>query len=80
MKWVVELQQFNFSFLVEESTRATLDDFLTHKERPLLIKKEVVMKPQVDMDEIGNAHLLFFDGLYRKSHDVALSGVVLHDP
>ena len=44
-KWVVELQVFSFSFLVEESTRATLADLLSYKESPLLIKEEVVKKP-----------------------------------
>ena len=38
MKWIVELQKFSFSFLVEESTRATLANLLTYKESPLLIK------------------------------------------
>ena len=37
-KWVIELQEFEFSFLVEESTRATLADLLTYKENPVLIK------------------------------------------
>ena len=66
--------------MVEESTRATLADLLTYKESPLLIKEEVVKKPQVDMAEIGNAHILFFDGSYKKSHDVALGGITLYDP
>ena len=79
MKWVVELQEFSFSFLVEESTRATLLNLLTYKERPFLVKEEVVKKPQLDMAEIQNAHLLFFDGSYRKIHDVASGGVVLYD-
>ena len=28
-KWVIELQEFEFSFWVEDSTRATLADLLT---------------------------------------------------
>ena len=43
-KWVIELQEFEFSFLVEDSTRATLADLLTHKENPLLVKEEVVKR------------------------------------
>ena len=38
MKWVIELQEFQFSFLIEESTHATLADLLTYKSSPLLIK------------------------------------------
>ena len=41
-KWVIELQVFEFSFLVEDSTRATLVDLLTYKENPLLVKEDSV--------------------------------------
>ena len=42
-KWVIELQEFEFSFLVEDSTRATLADLLTYKkENPLLLKEDSV--------------------------------------
>ena len=41
-KWVIELQEFEFSFLVEDSTRATLEDLLTYKESPCLVKEESV--------------------------------------
>ena len=43
-KYVIELQEFEFSFLVEESTRATLADLLTYKENPLLVREEIVKK------------------------------------
>ena len=43
-RWIIELQEFQFSFLVEESTRATLTDLLTYKESPLLIKESKVAK------------------------------------
>ena len=39
-KYVIELQEFEFSFLVEESTRATLADLLTYKENPLLVRED----------------------------------------
>ena len=33
------------------------------------------------MPQISNAHVLFFDGSYRKSHDDAASGgIALYDP
>ncbi|MCO5601602.1 hypothetical protein L7F22_055725 [Adiantum nelumboides] len=79
-KWVIELQEFEFSFLVEESTRATLADLLTYKESPLLIKEEVIKKVEEHVKELNNAHILFFDGSYRKSHDVASGGIALNDP
>ena len=37
-KYVIELQEFEFSFLVEESTRATLAASLTYKENPYLVR------------------------------------------
>ena len=33
-KWVIELQDFEFSFLVDESMRATLANLLIYKETP----------------------------------------------
>ena len=79
-KWVIELQEFEFSFLVEESTRATLANLLTYKETPFFIKEEMVKKVAEEVKEISNAHILFFDGSYQKSHDVASRGIVLYDP
>ena len=80
MKWVIELQEFTFSFLVEESTRATLADLLTYKHSPLLIKESIIQKPKEDTTDLDGAFMLFFDGSYRKSHDASSGGVVLYDP
>ncbi|MCO5566817.1 hypothetical protein L7F22_020498 [Adiantum nelumboides] len=80
MKFIVELQEFQFSFLVEESTRSTLTDFLTYKEAPLLVKKDTLKKQHMEAPDIDNAFLLFFDGSYRKSHNEASGGVVIYDP
>ncbi|MCO5576111.1 hypothetical protein L7F22_029918 [Adiantum nelumboides] len=79
MKWVIKLQEFQFTFLVEESTRATLADLLTYKETPLLVKEEVVQKKKVETFAISNASLLYFDGSYRRSHDAASGGIVVYD-
>ncbi|MCO5577970.1 hypothetical protein L7F22_031807 [Adiantum nelumboides] len=79
MKWVIELQEFQFTFLVEESTRATLADLLTYKETPVLVKEEVVQKKKVETFAISNASLLYFDGSYRRSHDAASGGIVVYD-
>ena len=79
-KWVIELQKFDFSFLVEESIRVTIVDLLTYKENSLFIKEDMVKKVEEDVREISHAHVLFFDGSYRKSHDAASGGIVLYDP
>ncbi|MCO5555554.1 hypothetical protein L7F22_009099 [Adiantum nelumboides] len=80
MKFNVEFQEFQFSFLVEESTRSTLADLLTYKEAPLLVKEDTLKKQHMEAPDIDNAFLLFFDGSYRKSHNEASGGVVIYDP
>ena len=52
MRWVIELQEFQFAFLVEESTRATLADLLTYKENPVLVKEEAIQRKKVETIEI----------------------------
>ena len=39
MRWLMELQEFDFSFLVEATFRATLADLLTYKYGPILVKE-----------------------------------------
>ncbi|MCO5548812.1 hypothetical protein L7F22_002274 [Adiantum nelumboides] len=80
MKFIVELHKFQFSFLVEESTRSTLADLLTYKEDPILVKEDTLKKQHMEALDIDNAFLLFFDGSYRKSHNEASRGVVIYDP
>lgn len=69
MKWIIELHEFTFAFLVEESTKATLADLLTYRQSPFLIKETMVQKPTVELKYLDRAYLLFFDRSYRKSHD-----------
>ncbi|MCO5566844.1 hypothetical protein L7F22_020526 [Adiantum nelumboides] len=79
MKCVIELQEFQVTFLVEESTRATLADLLTYKETPVLVKEDVVQKKKVETLAIFNASLLYFNGSYRRSHDAASCKIVVYD-
>ena len=79
-KWVIEMQEFEFSFLVEESTRATLADLLTYKENPVLIREDMVKKVAEEVKEISHSHISFFDGSYRRIHDAASVGIALYDP
>ena len=39
-KWIVQLQEFDYTMMVEESTRAALADILTHQFREKKEKKE----------------------------------------
>ena len=52
-KWVIELQEFQFASLVEESTRAMLADLLTYKENPLIVKEESVKRVEESILEIS---------------------------
>ena len=65
---------------MEESTRATLADLLTYKENPILVKEEEIKRVVESVSEISNAHVLYFDGSYRRSHDAASGGIALYSP
>ncbi|MCO5592847.1 hypothetical protein L7F22_046851 [Adiantum nelumboides] len=81
MKLVIELQEFQFTFLVEESTRATLADLLTYKETPVLVKEEVVQRKKVETFAISNASLLYFDGYIEEVMMLqpASEGIAIYD-
>ena len=64
---------------MEDNIRATLANLLTYKENPLLVKEESVQKVE-SVAKVKNAHVLFFDGSYQKSHDAAFGGIVLYHP
>ena len=61
-KYVIELQEFECSFLVEDNTKTTLADLLTYKENPLLVREDIVKKVAKIISKINNAHVFFFDG------------------
>ena len=81
MKWVIEIREFSFTFLVEESTRATLADLLIYKQSLLLIKETTIAEAKmVESQDLEKSFTLFFDGSYRKSHDASSGGFVLYNP
>ena len=64
-KWVVQLQEFNYSFAVENSTRASLADILTHwhHEKKSRDKRESAPAPPIPpTQKLENAYSLYFDG------------------
>ena len=79
MQWVAELQEFKFSFLVEESTRATLVNFLTYKKSPLLIKETIMKKPTSSSPDVDNACCFLMDptGKHMMQHQVVLFYMIL---
>ncbi|MCO5573295.1 hypothetical protein L7F22_027064 [Adiantum nelumboides] len=77
-KWVLELQEYEYTFIVEDSTRASLADVLTYKVK----EKKITPKAQGKLDfspqgEIEDAYTLFFDGAYRRQRNKAAGGFVI---
>ncbi|MCO5555565.1 hypothetical protein L7F22_009110 [Adiantum nelumboides] len=77
-KWVLELQEYEYTFIVEDSTRASLADVLTYKVK----EKKITPKAQVKLDlspqgEFEDAYTLLFDGAYRRQRNKAAGGFVI---
>ncbi|MCO5570524.1 hypothetical protein L7F22_024247 [Adiantum nelumboides] len=77
-KWVLELQEYEYTFIVEDSTRVSLADVLTYKVK----EKKITPKAQVKLDlspqgELEDAYTLLFDGAYRRQRNKATGGFVI---
>ncbi|MCO5593274.1 hypothetical protein L7F22_047282 [Adiantum nelumboides] len=77
-KWVLELQEYEYTFIVEDITMASLADVLTYKVK----EKKITPKAQVKLDfspqgELEDAYTLLFDGAYRRQRNKAAGGFVI---
>ncbi|MCO5563792.1 hypothetical protein L7F22_017440 [Adiantum nelumboides] len=77
-KWVLELQEYEYTFIVEDSTRASLADVLTYKVK----EKKITPKAQGKLDfspqgELKDAYTLLIDGAYRRQRNKAAGGFVI---
>ncbi|MCO5579753.1 hypothetical protein L7F22_033613 [Adiantum nelumboides] len=77
-KWVLELQEYKYTFIVEDSTRASLADVLTYKVK----EKKIIPKAQVKLDlspqgELEDAYTLLFDGAYCRQRNKAAGEFVI---
>ncbi|MCO5563370.1 hypothetical protein L7F22_017011 [Adiantum nelumboides] len=77
-KWVLELQEYEYTFIVEDSTRGSLADVLTYKVK----EKKITPKAQGKLDfspqgELKDAYTLLFDGAYRRQRNKAAGGFVI---
>ena len=82
-KWIVQLQEFDYTVMVEESTRAALVDVLTHQFKENKVKKEMKKAPQSSppiVKDIENAFSLYFDGAYKRKEGKASVGMVVFNP
>ena len=77
------MQEFDYTAMVEESTRAALANILTHQFREKKEKKESKQSiPAVPLvvKEIEEAFSLYFDGAYRRKEGKAAASMVVFNP
>ena len=79
-KWIVQLQEFDYTVMVEESTRAALAGILTHQFKEKKEKKESKISPPPappPIKEIDQAFALYFDGACRRKEGKAAAESVV---
>ena len=83
-KWVIQLQEFDYTFKVEDSTRACLVDLLTHRCHQKKKKEKGEIKerchPIEELPKVENAHSLYFDGAYKRAKDKVVAGIIVFNP
>ena len=82
-KWIVQLQEFDYTVMVEESTRVALAGILTHQFPGRKEKKEDKHSPPPLpplVKEVEQAFALYFDGAYKRTKYKALDIIVVYDP
>ncbi|MCO5578874.1 hypothetical protein L7F22_032721 [Adiantum nelumboides] len=79
-KWLVRLQEFEYTMQVKNSTWASLAGLLTHRcyEKKLKVNPAMV-KVEEEVSKLGEAHSLYFDGAHKRKVDKAAVGVVIYD-
>ncbi|MCO5572465.1 hypothetical protein L7F22_026220 [Adiantum nelumboides] len=76
--WVFELQEYEYIFIVEDSTRASLADVLTYKVK----EKKITSKAQgkhgpSPQGELEDTYTLLFDGACRRQRNKAVGRFVI---
>ncbi|MCO5586553.1 hypothetical protein L7F22_040494 [Adiantum nelumboides] len=77
-KWILELQEYEHTFIVKDSTRASLADVFTYKVK----EKKITPKAQGKLDlspqgELEDAYTVLFDGAYRRQRNKAAGRFVI---
>ena len=65
-KWLLKMQDFEYTIKVESSTRASLADLLTHFPFEKKVKSNMATLPPPIEVKLELAHSLFFDGSYKR--------------
>ena len=79
----MQLEEFDYTVMVEESTQAASANILTHQFREKKEKKESKSLPPLpppSLKEIEQAFALYFDGAYKRKEGRAAAGIVLFNP
>ena len=82
-KWVVQLQEFDYTVMVEESTWAALVGILTDQYQEKKQRKETkssLAPSPLLMKEIEQAFALYFDCMYKRKERRAAAGMVVFNP
>ena len=82
-KRIVQLQEFDYTVMVEESTWAALANILTHQFREKKEKKESKSSPSpppLPLKEIEQAFALYFDSAYKRKKGRSMAGIVVFNP
>ncbi|MCO5587723.1 hypothetical protein L7F22_041675 [Adiantum nelumboides] len=79
-EWMIELQEYEYTFKVEDSVRAQLADLLTYHLHEKEIKVPNVKASPPPPKLLSRSHTLFFDGAYRKASQKAGGGLVFVNP
>ncbi|MCO5564550.1 hypothetical protein L7F22_018214 [Adiantum nelumboides] len=79
-KWLVRLQEFEYTVKVESSTHASLVSMLTHRcyERKGKVKAPGPEPVEVQA-KLSEAHSLYFDGAYKRKVDKASVDISIQD-
>ncbi|MCO5569769.1 hypothetical protein L7F22_023484 [Adiantum nelumboides] len=79
-KWLVRLQEFEYTVQVKSLARANLAGLLTCKCYKKKLKvKPIMVKVEEEVSKLGEAHSFYFDGTYKRKVDHAIVGVVIYD-
>ncbi|MCO5561051.1 hypothetical protein L7F22_014672 [Adiantum nelumboides] len=77
---MAELQEYEYTFKVEDSVQAQLADLFTYCLHEKEIKVPYVKVSPPPPKVLSKSHTLFFDGAYRKASQEAGGGLVLVNP
>ena len=76
-KWLIRIQEFDYTVMAEESTRAMLADVLTHRHHEKKLKREVKLVPPPEVKHLEEAFSLYLDGAFKRKEQKGAVGIVV---